>query len=476
MVNILMVASEGYPFAKSGGLGDVIGSLPKALTKEGVDVRVVLPEYRSIPEELKREMTFLTSFDVMMGWRRQYCGVKTCRWDGVQYYFIDNRYYFDRDGLYGHYDEAERFAFYSRAVLEMLTRIDWKPEVLHCHDWQSSLVPVYLRQVYGKRLEYRNLRTILTIHNLKYQGIFDGSILGDILGLGSHLYTPEKLEFYGCVNFLKGGIVFADKVTTVSRSYAEEIKTLHYGENLSGVLHRKGDVAGIVNGVDYDFYNPMKDEAIFLNFKDEPEKKWRNKTPLQEALNLPVRADVPVLAIVSRLVAQKGLDLVARILPELMEEDMQLVVMGTGESKFEDLFRHYAWKHPDKVSANMYFNESIAHQIYAGADMLLMPSEFEPCGLSQMIGMRYGTVPIVRETGGLKDTIQPYNEFTGEGYGFTFTHYNAHDMLFTIRRALTFYRDRDLWRGLVKKVMQVDFSWKRAAREYRDLYWELLQD
>ncbi|OEH84616.1 starch synthase [Desulfuribacillus stibiiarsenatis] len=471
-MNILMVASEGVPFIKTGGLADVIGSLPKALQHEGCDIRVILPKYGTIIEEFKDQMNFLCSFPVMVGWRKQHCGLFELKFNGIHYYFIDNEYYFNRERIYDFFDEAERFAYFCFAVLEATQHMDFQPEILHCHDWQASLVPVFLKSHYLQQAPYSNMKTVLTIHNLKYQGIFPEVILSDILGLGYEHFTPDSLESNGCVNYLKGGILYSDVVNTVSSTYAEEIKHVFYGEGLEAVIAKKG-IQGIVNGIDYDLYNPMGDSNIQFHYKTSLAKKLKNKEELQKQLNLPINQATPMIAIVSRLVEQKGFDLLAPIIHQVLAEDIQLVVLGTGEKKYEDFFLQAMHIYPEKVSTKLYFNEALAMQIYAGADLFLMPSKFEPCGLSQLIALRYGNIPIVRETGGLKDTVQPFNEFEQTGNGFTFTNYNAHDMLHTIQRALSIYKNQVQWANLVKNAVKQDYSWSNAAKHYKNLYLQL---
>ncbi|WP_027415685.1 glycogen synthase GlgA [Aneurinibacillus terranovensis] len=469
-MQVLFVASECAPFIKTGGLADVIGSLPKELTKRGTETRVIMPKYGDIPAAFKEKMAVKGAYTVSVGWRQQYCGVEELVHDGVHYYFIDNEYYFKRPGIYGFYDEAERYAFFCRAILDVLPHLDFVPDVLHCHDWHAGMVSVLLNAQYRHLPFYQTIRTAFTIHNLKYQGIFPYSILGNLFGLGDSYFTYDKVEFYGDVNYMKAGLVYSDLLTTVSETYAQEIQTPYYGERLDGLLRAKrNSLFGIVNGVDYDVYNPATDPNLYVNYTDAAGKQM-NKTALQDELGLPVNPDIPVVALVSRLVQQKGLDLIAHVLEEILEIDLQLVVLGTGEEKYEDLFRHVMHRWPNKVSAHFLFDEGLASQIYAGADMFLMPSLFEPCGIGQLIALRYQTVPIVRETGGLKDTIQAYNRYTGEGNGFSFAHYNAHDMLDTIRQAVHYYHDKTVWFGIVKNGQNTDYSWNESAKQYQKLY------
>ena len=478
MMKVLFVAAEGAPFSKTGGLGDVIGSLPKELKKQGVDVRVILPKYGDIPARFTKEMTFIKDMIIPVGWRKQFCGVQQLEYEGVTFYFIDNEYYFKRSGLYGFFDEAERYAFFCRGTLAVLPEINFQPDIIHCHDWHTGMVSVLLHAEYRHNSFYENMATCFTIHNLMYQGIFSKTILGDLLSLGNEYFTPDKLEFKGDVNFMKGGIVFSDLVTTVSKTYAEEIQTPYYGENLDGLLRaRSKELYGIVNGIDYGEYNPAEDRHIFVPYTwQKTNKHQENKTRLQAQLGLPIREEVPLLAIVSRLVDAKGMDLIAHILEELLAMDIQLVVLGTGQIQYHKLFADAAAQYPDKVSANLVFDNILAHKIYAGSDLFLMPSRFEPCGIGQMIAMRYGSLPIVRETGGLKDTVIAYNEVTGEGTGFSFAHYNAHDMLYTIQRAIGLFPDKEVWGHIVKNAMQQEYGWTHSVKVYQELYQQLLQD
>ncbi len=478
MTKVLFAASEAVPFIKTGGLADVAFSLPKALRKIGVDIRVILPKYKSIPEDFKKKMKFIKSINVPVGWRNQYCGIEYLEYEGVPFYFIDNEYYFKRDGvLYGHYDDGERYAYLCRAILEVIDNIDFSPDVIHCNDWHTGMVAPLLNTFYRDRSKYKDIKTIFTIHNLKYQGIFPESILGDLLGLGSEYYHPDSLEFYGGVSFMKGGIVYSDVINTVSRTYADEIQYPFFGERLDGLLRkRKDDLYGILNGIDYDIYNPKRDALIHINYDVQTmaTKKPENKEYLQNLVGLPVDKDVPIVSMVTRLANMKGLDLVLHVLDELLSQDIQMVIVGTGEAYYEEIFRQYTERYPQKFSAQILFNEDLARNVYAGSDIFLMPSMFEPCGLGQLIALRYGTLPVVRETGGLRDTVKSYNEETGEGNGFSFANYNAHDMLYTINRALGLYKDREIWNKIVKNAMDEDYSWNNSARLYRNLYGELL--
>lgn len=471
-MNVLFAASECIPFVKTGGLADVIGSLPRALKSKGVTARVVLPKYSDIPAHFQEKMELKHTFTVPISWRNQYCGIEELTYDDITYYFIDNKYYFGRSGLYGYFDEAERFAFFSKAVLEMLAYLDFKPDILHCHDWQTGLVSILQNAHYNY---LQDLRTVFTIHNLKFQGIFAADILGGVIGLSPEYFTIDGLEYHGDVNFMKGALNYADVVTTVSNTYANEIQTPYYGEGMDGLLRKRaGDLYGIVNGIDYDKFNPETDEHLFVNYKDSLTEKRENKVALQEMLGLPVDKDKPMIGIITRLTEQKGIDLIIHVLREIMEMDLQLVLLGTGDQKYEDAFKQASWEYPDKLSANITFNEDLANKIYAASDLFLMPSRFEPCGISQLISLRYLTVPIVRETGGLVDTVQPYNEQTQEGNGFSFTNYNAHDMLNTIKRAINYYQDNESWKRILENAAKCDFSWNKSAEEYVKLYESLL--
>ncbi|MDF2876341.1 MAG: glgA 2 [Sporomusa sp.] len=475
MLKVLFVASEAAPFAKTGGLGDVVGSLPKELKKQGIDVRVILPKYSCIPSGFSKKMTKIATLTVPVGWRYQYCGLYELEHQGLTWYFVDNEYYFKRDNLYGYSDEAERFAYFCRAVLKALPQLSFMPDIIHCHDWQTGPLPAMLGQQYLMRNEYAGIKTMFTIHNLMYQGIFPGDILGDLLGLPPSVFTENGLEFYGQVNFLKGGLAFSDCITTVSKSYVQEIQQPYFGEKLNGFLSkRQADLHGIVNGIDYEVYNPVEDPEIYTNYTWRgTAKRLENKLKLQAELGLPATKQTPLIGIVSRLVNSKGLDLIAHIMEELLNLDVQLVVLGTGEARFQQLFTDAARRHPQKVSANITFSEHLAHKIYAGSDLFLMPSRFEPCGIGQLIALRYGSIPIVRQVGGLKDTITQFNPEAGAGNGFSFTNYNAHEMLSVIEAAVELYKDRTQWAKLIKNAMLSDNSWQRSASEYRELYEKL---
>lgn len=472
-MKVLFVASESHPFIKTGGLGDVAYSLPKALRKMGIDIRVIIPKYSMIPDHLKNQIKHIASFGVQVGWREQHCGLQYMEYDGIPFYFIDNEYYFKRDGVYSFYDDGERFAYFSKAVLQSITYMgDFTPNVLHCNDWQTAIIPALLRDHYRYYSFYNSMKTVFTIHNLQFQGIYPKNVLKELLNLDEGYFHENALKYYDSVNFVKGGIKYADKISTVSNTYAHEIQTEFFGEGLHGLLRdRSWDLWGIVNGIDYDLVNPATDPNIpckydLYNFHDKP----HNKIELQKQLGLPQNWDVPMIGIVSRLTDQKGFDLVAQVLEQLLQENIQVVVLGTGFPKFENMFKHFAWKYPHKLSANITFNNNLAQKIYAASDMFLMPSLFEPCGLSQLIALRYGSIPITRETGGLRDTVFSYNEATQEGNGFTFAEYNSNDMLNTIKRAIYFYWNKYHWNKLISNAMQSYNSWDKSAGLYVQLY------
>lgn len=471
-MKVLYATSEAYPFAMSGGLADVAGALPKALRKRFIGCRVVLPLYESVSEELRSNMRFITSITVPVSWRRQYCGIFEARHDGVIYYLLDNQYYFKRAGLYGHYDDAERFAFFARAVLEMIPYIDFTPDIIHCNDWQTALIPVFLDTLYRNVEHYKYIKTVYTIHNIQYQGKYGTELIGDVLGLPEN--TSHIVEYDGCVNLMKGAIECADRVTTVSPTYAEEIKEPWFAHGLDGIIRdRAFKLCGIVNGIDTEVYDPENDPFIWASYSaDDMSGKAINKAELQKAAGLPERADVPLIGIVSRLVTHKGFDLVKFVFEEMLSRDVQFVILGSGEWEFETFFHSMMSAHPDKVSLKLGFVPEFAHKIYAGADIFLMPSKSEPCGLAQMIALRYGTVPVVRETGGLKDTVTDSGD--GEGNGFTFKAYNAHDMAHAVMRAVEGYLNRDGWAILADRAMRCDNSWGRSANEYIRLYKSLL--
>lgn len=476
MKKILFVASEGVPFIKTGGLADVIGSLPKCIDKEYFDVRVVIPRYTCMRGEMQEKLSPVTHFQMDFDWRREYVGVLEAQVDGIHYYFIDNEKYFGGYKPYGDDTrfEIEKYIYYSKAVLSALPVIGFQPDLIHCHDWQTGLIPVYLKENFGQNEFFRNVKSVMTIHNLKFQGRWGIDEVKRLSGLPDHYFTADKLESYGAANLLKGGLVYADALTTVSSTYAEEIKTTFFGEGLDGLLNaRSGDLRGIVNGIDYEDFNPETNQHIAFNYStgNFRREKIKNKRALQKELGLARDDKKFMIGIVSRLTDQKGFDLIAHVMDELCQDDVQIVVLGTGEERYENMFRHFDWKYADKVSANICYSEALSHKVYAACDAFLMPSLFEPCGLSQLMALRYGTVPIVRETGGLKDTVEPYNEYESSGTGFSFANYNAHEMLGTVRYAQSiYYNKKREWNKIVDRAMAADFSWHVSALKYQEMY------
>ena len=472
-MQVLFAAFECVPFYKSGGLGDVAGSLPRYINNGSCEVRVILPKLSAIPGQYSSRMEFIKSFDVYLGWRKQYCGLFRLRHNGLTYYFLDNEYYFKRSQVYGEFDDGERVAFFSKAVLEAILHMDgFAPDILHCNDWHTALAPVFLREMYMQSEKHRNIRTVFTIHNLKFQGQYSRPVLDDILGLKG---TPAEAQMCAddSVNYMAGGVHYTDWITTVSPSYADEITGEYYGEKLDPLFReRKPVMTGILNGIDYKEYDPAKDRLIAANYDAQSiEAKKINKLALQRELGLEENADTALIILISRLTEQKGLDLVNYILPQLAGRDMQFAVLGVGDRKYEEAFSRSASEHPDKFKTMLCFSEELSHRFYAGADALLMPSRFEPCGLSQMMAMRYGTLPIVRETGGLKDSVRPYNKYTKEGTGFSFANFNADELLSCIDLCLdTYYNSKEDWSTLVQNAMKEDFSWSKAANTYRALY------
>lgn len=469
---ILFAASECTPFIATGGLAEVIGSLSKSLAQdEEYDVRVVLPLYSDIRGDYRQRFTYLGNINVPLGWRNQYCGIFSYEESGVTFYFLDNEYYFRRGGCYGYYDDGERFAFFSRAVMEILGFLQFYPDVLHCHDWQSALAAIYLKTIYCHRREYSLIRAVFTIHNIEYQGKYSLDVLEDLFGISNDY--RYLLEFDGCANLMKAAIECSETFTTVSPTYAEEIKRAEYAHGLQGEVERNAfKLRGILNGIDVKSYDPATDPALFAPYSAEnPAGKEICKAELQKMLGLPVRADVPVVAMISRLVAHKGLDLVRAAIEELLADDVQFVLLGTGDSEYESYFKDLANRYKGKAVSIIAFNGDLSRKIYSGADIFLMPSKSEPCGLSQMIASRYLTVPVVRETGGLYDSIKPYG---AGGNGFTFAAYNAGDMLYVLREAVSLYKNKPEWQKLMIKAGTTDFSWQRSAEEYKKLYTDTL--
>ena len=475
MKNILFLASEAVPFIKTGGLADVAGSLPKCFDKRYYDCRVMLPKYLCMKEKFLSQLEYVTHFEMDYLGQRRYVGVLKYVYEGVTFYFIDNESYFCGDKPYGDwYYDIEKFSFFCQAALSSLPAIGFRPDLIHCHDWQTGLVPVYLKGPFQENEFYRGIKSVMTIHNLKFQGVWDVETIKKFSELPDYYFTPDKLEAYKNGNMLKGGLVYADAITTVSDTYAKEIQMPFYGENLDGLMRaRSQSLRGIVNGIDYDEYNPATDPRIAAPYdgKTFRKEKGKNKKALQEDLGLERGDKIFMLGLVSRLTDQKGLDLIECVMDEICEPGLQFVILGTGDDRYENMFRHYDWKYNDRVRANIYYSDDLAHRIYAACDAFLMPSLFEPCGLGQLIALRYGTLPIVRETGGLKDTVIPYNEFEGTGTGFSFANYNAHEMLASIRYAKeTYYNHKREWNRMVDRAMAADFSWSASALKYQELY------
>lgn len=475
MKNILFAASEAVPFIKTGGLADVAGSLPKCFDRRYFDVRVILPKYLCISEELRAKFEYVNHFYLYYNGQNRYVGILKYVEDGITFYFIDNEGYFGGMKPYGDWlYDLEKFAFFSLAALSALPVIGFRPEVIHCHDWQTGLIPVYLKERFRGGEFFRNIKSVLTIHNLKFQGVWDVKTIQRLTELPDYYFTPDKLEAYKNGNYLKGGIVYADAVTTVSATYAREIQMPFYGEGLDGLMRaRANSLRGIVNGIDYGEFNPETDPLIPQNYsrKTFRKEKVKNKRALQRQLGLREDDRSFMIGIVSRLTDQKGFDLINAVMDELCTEDLQLVVLGTGDERYENMFRHYDWKYRDRVSAQIYYSNELAHRIYASSDAYLMPSLFEPCGLSQLIALRYGTLPVVRETGGLRDTVIPFNEYEGTGTGFTFANYNAHEMLNAVRYAkMVYYSRRRDWNKIVDRAMATDYSWNISALKYQELY------
>ncbi len=474
-MKILFVASEAVPFIKSGGLADVAHALPKKLREMGNDVRVVIPKYADIPQNLLAGSRKVAQFTVHMNWRQQYCGIEEVIHDTIPYYLVDNEYYFKRAGLYGHYDDGERFSYFCRAVLEMLEPLDFIPDVIHLNDWHTGMASVLLSHEYLHRPGFGHIKSVFTIHNLKYQGIFPGGILPDLLNLPMDYFYSGELEFYGNISFMKAGIRFSNYVTTVSPTYAMEIQNPYFGEQMDGIIRdRESTLFGIVNGIDTEIYDPKNDPYLHKPYDiTSVWHKRENKEELQRQLGLPVDPSVPMVAMITRLTDQKGLDLVAHVLHEILQTELQLVILGTGDHHYEQMFRNFQTMYPSRLSAQLRFDNALSHMIYGASDLFLMPSLFEPCGLGQLIALRYGSIPIVRETGGLKDTVIPWDEFAGTGNGFSFANYNAHEMLHAIRYGLQCYHEPGQWKVIQKNAMTSDNSWTHSAKLYKELYSKL---
>lgn len=474
-MKVLYCTSEATPFAATGGLAEVSGSLPQALRLRLIGCRVVMPLYEDIPQAMRENMKFITSLSVPVAWRRQYCGIFETHVGGVIFYLIDNQYYFKRHGLYGHYDDAERFAFFSRAAIEMLPYIDFKPDIIHCNDWQTALVPIYYSLFYAGSDRYKGIKTVFTIHNIQYQGKYGKELIEDVLGIPKE--STPLLEYGGCVNLLKGAVECANRVTTVSPTYAQEILDPWYAYGLEKILQeRRWKLSGILNGIDVNVYNPETDPDIYAPYSAEDlAGKAQNKLSLQERLGLAQKEDAPLVGMVTRMVPHKGLDLVKEALDRMMQEtDIQFVILGSGDWEYENYFKEMQGRYPGRLCACFGFVPELSHKIYAAADIFLMPSKTEPCGLAQMIALRYGAVPVVRETGGLHDSVQDSGD--GKGNGFTFKTYDSGDMLSAVTRALEGYSHPERWSVLVRRAMECDFSWGRSANEYIRLYRDLLKN
>ena len=472
-MKVLYAASEAVPFCKTGGLADVAGSLPPALAAQGVETAVILPLYRRVKERFADRLTFLCYDYVDLAWRHAYCGLFSLKKDGVTWYFLDNEQYFGRPELYGCADDGERFGFFSRAVVKMLDHLDFWPDVIHCNDWQTALIPIYLKDDGVREERYRSVRTVLTIHNIEYQGRYDPYCLGDLFGLDRGWVDDGTLLLDGDLNLLKGAILTADAVNAVSPTYAQELKNPYFAHRMEGILTQCGyKLSGVLNGIDMKLYDPAADPRIAANYTAENiSGKAADKAELQKALGLRPEPETPIIAMVSRLVTHKGLDLIREVMGDIMELPVQFVLLGSGDAAYEDFFRHAAERWPERMAIRLGYDEALSMAIYAGADLFLMPSRSEPCGLSQMIAMRYGTVPIVRETGGLKDTVQPYEAWRDAGTGFTFANYSSADMLHVLREAVYLYKDYpDAFARLRRRAMERDFSWNRSAGDYLKIY------
>ena len=473
-MKILFAASEVAPFIKTGGLADVAGSLPNALAALGHEVKVILPLYEGIGEKWRSQMTFLKHFNVTLSWRHVYCGIFELVQDGVTFWFVDNEYYFKRLQLYGHFDDCERYGFFSRAVIETPVQLDWAPDIIHCNDWQTALVPIYLLEEKYRFPQLGKAKSVFTIHNIEYQGRYGESVLIDVIGLNYSYFNEGMLSFYNDVNLMKGAIMASNFVTTVSPTYAQELSYPFYAHGLSGVINEQAyKIQGILNGIDTKLYNAETATDIAANFTPDniAEGKAACKLALQKAVGLEENPDVPIIACVSRLVGHKGFGMVTEALEQIMDMNVQMVVLGTGEWQYEEAFRYAASKYPGRFSAQLAYSAPLSSKIYAGADIFLMPSVSEPCGLSQMIAMRYGTIPVVRKTGGLKDSVTPYDKETGEGRGFVFSDINAADMTYSLHEAvLLYHNNKEAWNKLMKSGMTADFTWDNSAKQYEAIY------
>lgn len=476
-MKLLYTAFECAPFFKTGGLGDVAGALPKSLQKKGIETIVVLPYFTFMPERFKNECQDVTSFTVEVGWRKQYCGIKRLDFQGVRYYFIDNLYYFGRDQIYGYDDDAERFAFFQLAVIEMMEKIAFIPDILHVNDYHTAMIPFLLKEKYHWIEDYQAIRTVLTIHNIEFQGQYAPEMLGDLFGVGQRRYDEGALRWHNQLNFMKAGIAYANHINTVSPSYAEEIKTAEFGAGLEEILRIESQkLSGILNGIDYEINDPSNDPALVAPFDAaDLTGKALNKVALQKLVGLPENSKVPLLSVVSRLTYQKGFHLLLEELEHLLQFDLQFVLLGTGDPRFEEAFRQIVARYPEKATAKITFDVTLAQKIYAGSDLFLMPSAFEPCGLSQMIAMRYGTLPVVHEIGGLKDSVRPFNPMTNQGTGFGFEQFNGFYLTEAVKQGLQVYHDSpSVWAKLQQAAMTTDFSWETSCQSYIDLYNRLL--
>ena len=477
-MKILFASSEVAPFIKTGGLADVAGSLPQALSAAGHEVKVILPLYEGIGPEWREQMTFLQYFNVTLAWRQVYCGIFQLERDGVTYWFVDNEYYFKRWQIYGHFDDCERFAYFSRAIIETPGHLNWAPDIIHCNDWQTALVPIYLLEEKYRIPQLAGAKSVFTIHNIEYQGRYGDQVLQDVIGLDKSYFNEGMLAYHRDVNLMKGAIMASNFVTTVSPTYAQELRTPFYAHGLDGVINQQSfKLEGILNGIDTALYDPATHTGLAANFTAKAPVKGKAacKQALQQAVGLQERPDVPIIACISRLVGHKGFSLVTDALQDIMGMDVQMVVLGTGDWQYEEAFRHAQGQYPGRFAAQITYSAPLSIMIYAGADLFLMPSISEPCGLSQMIAMRFGTIPVVRETGGLKDTVTPYNKFEGTGRGFTFANISAGDMTWVLREAVDlYYNNKKAWRGLQKESMTADFSWAHSAQQYLDIYQRIL--
>ena len=468
---VLIAAAECAPLAKTGGLADVVGTLPKSLARLGIDARVIIPFHKIIKDKYAGETEHLFDFYVNLGWRRQYAGIEKLCLDGITVYLVDSEFYFGDKIYRGGDAEGEQYAFFSTAVLDCIPNLDFAPDIIHCNDWHTAMMPMLAKTVYG--LPQCSLKYLLTIHNIMYQGKYGFAYIHDLMGIDKKYYTPEYMELNGCADFLKAGCIFADRINTVSPTYSREIMTPYFGEGLEGILSaRSHELTGIINGIDNKVFNPHSDPLLPAGYdKGHLKGKELCKQKLQQDAGLEQRPDAPLFAMVTRMTEQKGFPLVVRMLDELMQNnDIQFMLLGTGDKEFESFMRSAEARYKGRLCAYLSYNDPLSHLVYAGSDFYLMPSRFEPCGLSQMIAMRYGSVPIVRETGGLKDTVTPYNKFTGEGNGFTFADYNAHEMGDAVRRALEAYNQPEIMNGLIRSAMSADFGFDRSAEDYARLY------